>query len=102
MTINNTKNTIVNELHKPARRNFIRRKTIVKSLQDLMQIDLISLIPYAKINRGYKYILVAIDTFSKYVWVQPLKSKGGKEVAKAMEKIFENKRAIPRNLQSDR
>ena len=67
-----------------------------------MQIDLISLIPYAKFNRGHKYILIAIDTFSKYVWVQPLKSKGGKEVAGAMKKNFESKRAIPRNLQSDR
>lgn len=96
------KRVITNELHKPARRNFTRRKVIIKGLRDLMQIDLISLIPYAKLNRGFKYILVAIDTFSKYVWAEPLKQKTGKEVAKAMQKILTDKRAICRNLQSDR
>lgn len=100
--MSNVKQVIVNELHKPARRNFTRRRVIIKGLQDLMQIDLISLIPYAKFNRGYKYILVAIDTFSKYVWAMPIKQKTGKEVADAMNAIFKDPKAIPQNLQSDR
>lgn len=100
--MSNIKQVVVNELHKPARRNFTRRRVIIKGLQDLMQIDLISLIPYAKFNKGYKYILVAIDTFSKYVWAVPLKQKNGKEVADAMKKILADENAVPRHIQSDR
>lgn len=65
----------VNELHSPERRRFSRRKTIIKSLQDLFQIDLVEMIPYAKENDIFKYIFVCINTFSKYVWAIPLKPK---------------------------
>lgn len=100
--MSNVKQIVVNELHKSARRNFPRRKVRILGLNDLNQIDLISLIPYAKFNRGHKYILVSIDTFSKYVWAKPLKQKNGKEVADAMKKILNDERAISKNLQSDR
>lgn len=100
--MSNIKQVVVNELHKPVRRNFSRRRVIIKGLQDLMQIDLISLIPYAKFNRGYKYILIAIDTFSKYVWAVPIKQKNGKDVSDAMKIILNDSKAVSRNLQSDR
>lgn len=82
------KRQIVNEIHKPARINFKRRKVIVKSLLDLMQADLVDMREYEKENQGYKYILVVINCFSKYVWTFPLKSKTAKEVAENLENVF--------------
>ena len=96
----NIKATVVDELHKPARRNYKRRRVIVKQLNDLWQADLVEMLPYAKFNKGYRYILVVINAFSKYVWTEPLKSKQGKEVSSAMEKIL-NKSLKPQNLQTD-
>ncbi|KAE9524787.1 hypothetical protein AGLY_014837 [Aphis glycines] len=53
-----------------------------------------------KINDGFKYILNVIDTFSKYVWSVPLKTKTGLEVANAFSQIF--KYDIPKNLHVDK
>jgi len=97
--ITDTKRQLVNEIHKPARINFKRRKVIIKSLKDLFQADLVEMIPYSKINNGYKYILIVINCFSKFVWAFPLKTKTGKEVSENMEKVF--KQQTPHNLQTD-
>ena len=42
----------------------------------------------SKWNRGYKYLLMVLDLFSKYGWIVPLKTKTGLEVAKAFESLF--------------
>jgi hypothetical protein len=94
------KQQIVNEIHKPARRNFKRRSVILKGIDDLWQADLIEMIPHARINGGYKYILVVIDGFSKYAWTEPLKNKTSSDVTNAFQKILKLKR-IPKNLQTD-
>lgn len=97
----NIKEEIVNELHKPARKHFKRRRVIVKGLNDLVQADLVEMIKYAKINKGYKYILVVINVFSKFVWCEPVKNKSGNEVVRAMDKILSQMNARPKNLQTD-
>ncbi|KAJ8914742.1 hypothetical protein NQ315_017453 [Exocentrus adspersus] len=97
----NVKEDIVNELHKPARINFKRRRTIIKGLNDLIQADLIDLISYSKENNGYKYVLIVINCFSKFVWTEPLINKSAQEVANAMNKILQCSKKIPKNLQTD-
>lgn len=92
--------TVVEELHRYARKNFKRRRTVIKGYRDLFQADLIEFIPYARLNRGYKYVLIAIDCFSKFVWAKPLKTKNGKEVTNAMKIILQTG-LYPRNLQTD-
>lgn len=90
-----SKQQIVDELHKPARRNFQRRRTIIKGLRDLFQADLAEFIPYSRVNKGYKYILLVVDCYSKFAWARPLKSKKGQEVAKAMKNILSKAAAPP-------
>lgn len=92
---------IVNELHKPARKNFIRRSIVTKGIDDLWQADLIDMQKYATENRGMKYILVVIDTFSKFAWVVPVKSKAKEDIQKAMQSILINSGRRPKNLQTD-
>lgn len=101
--ITNAKRQVVEEIHKPARINFKRRKVIVKSLNDLFQADLVEMLPYAKENKGNKYILVVINCFSKFAWAVPLKNKKGPEVASAIHKILKqlSKTQIPKNLHTD-
>lgn len=95
------KEELVNELHKPARKKFKRRKVVIKGLNDLWQADLVEMIPYARQNRGYRYILVIINTFSKFVWAEPIKRKSAEEVSKVFKKIVKSVRTPPKNLQTD-
>ncbi|KAJ8912375.1 hypothetical protein NQ315_014743 [Exocentrus adspersus] len=62
--MSNIKEDVVNEVHKPARRNFLRRRVQVRGLNNLIQADLVEMIPYARENSGYRYILVVINVFS--------------------------------------
>jgi hypothetical protein len=55
------------------------------------------MIPYSKINKGYKYILTCIDVFSRFAYAIPLKTKSASDVLSAM-KTFKNK---PRHIQTD-
>ena len=41
-----------------------------------------------KYNNGIKYLLCAIDLFSKYVWVVSLKDKKGVSIVDAFQKII--------------
>ena len=53
-----------------------------------MGIDLADIQSLSKYNKGVKYLLCAIDLFSKYVWVIPLKDKRGTSIVNAFQKII--------------
>ena len=42
----------------------------------------------SKCNKGNKYLLRAIDLFSKYVWVIPIKDKKGVSIVIEFQKII--------------
>ena len=46
----------------------------------------------SKFNKGIKYLLSAIDLFSKYAWVIPLKDKKGTSIVNAFQKIISKER----------
>ena len=95
------KKTVVDELHRPARKHFHRRKVFQVGINDTFQIDLVEMIPYAAENNDYKYLLTAIDIFSKKAFARALKTKTGAEVAKAMDSIITENGSPPRNVHSD-
>lgn len=97
-----SKEGLVKELHRSARKNFKRRKYVMLGIDDTFQADLVEMIPYARENNGFKYILVVIDTFSKFAWLIALKNKSGKEVTDAMRSLFiKYPNRVPKNLQTD-
>ena len=57
---------------------------------------------YVSQNKGYKYILNVIDTFSKYLFAIPLKKKTGKETSEAFARIIKTSKRCPRKLHVDR
>jgi transposase InsO family protein len=87
-------------LHKPLRKKFPTRSYRTSGLNQLWQMDLMEMIPYARINKGYKYILTCIDVFSRFARAQPLKTKSGPEVKEAIVKMLEGQ-SIPRYIQTD-
>ena len=45
----------------------------------------------SKYSKGIKYLLCAIDLFSKYAWVVPIKDKKGTSIVNAFKKIISGK-----------
>ena len=56
---------------------------------------------FSKWNKGYKYLLMIIDVFSKFGWIVPLKNKSGEVVSDAFKNIFKENR-IPKHLWTDK
>ncbi|XP_020296171.1 uncharacterized protein LOC109861074 [Pseudomyrmex gracilis] len=54
------------EVHAPARRNFHRKRIIVREYDDLWQADVVEMRPYSRFNRVDHYIFTVIDVLSKY------------------------------------
>lgn len=94
------KRAIIDELHSQARKNFKRRRVIMKGIDDLWQADLVEMGNYSTVNKGYKYLMTVIDTFSKYAWAEPTKSKNAADVSEAFHRILSLGRK-PKNLQTD-
>ena len=46
-------------------------------------VDLADMQSLSKYNKGIKYLLCAIDLFSKYAWVVPIKDKKGTSIVNA-------------------
>ena len=63
---------------------------------DLADMQLIS-----KYNQRIRYLLCAIDLFSKYAFVVPLKDKKGTTVVNAFQSILENSKRKPDNIWVD-
>lgn len=92
--------TIINEIHSQARKNFPRRRVILKGIDDLWQADLVEMGNYSTQNRGFRYLLTVIDCFSKYAWAEAIRSKTADDVYVAFKNILNNGR-VPQNLQTD-
>ena len=74
-------------MHKSARKNFRRERIYTNSIDYLWEIDLVDVSRLKEFNDGYTFLLVCIDTFSKYVWIRPLKKKTGKATVEAFTDI---------------
>ena len=98
---NNPNKILSQELHKPKRINFEKRKVNSNHIDHIWGIDLITMIKYAKQNHNYKYILTVIDFFSKYSWCYPLKSKASNEIINSFKDIFKKSKRKPNFIQSD-
>lgn len=85
---------LVNELYRPLRKKFPRRPVVVKGLGDCCQVDLIEMQDIAEFNDNYRYILGAIDIFSKMAFAVPIRNKTSLECAGVMEKILDSSKKI--------
>ena len=98
--VENHNKILSEELHKPKRKNYPRRKIIVNDINEIFAADLVEMQKFAKLNKRYRYLLTCIDIFSKFAWVIPLKDKKGITIKNALQKIF-NKRK-PKFLWTDK
>ena len=86
--VNEPNYQLANELHKPIIRKFKKRKVYSSFRDNIWGVDLADMQSLSKYNKGIKYLLCAIDIFSKYVWVVSLKDKRGISIVNAFQKII--------------
>ena len=93
----------INEIYsKPPKKNYITNKTDVYHIDDIWSLDILDLKDYGpKNNRGYRYVLVVIDNFSKFGWTIPLK-KNAQTIKESFENILTNSKRKPNLIESDR
>ena len=51
-------------------------------------VDLADMQSLSKYHKEIKYLLCAIDLFSRYAWVVPIKDKKGTSIGNAFKKII--------------
>ena len=98
--VENHNKILSGELHKSKRKNYPRRKIIVNNINEIFTVDLVEMQKFAKLNKGYRYLLTCIDIFSKFAWVIPLKNKRGITIKNALQRIFKQRK--PKFLWTDR
>ena len=103
MTQKNIK-IFINEIYsKPPKKYYATNKTVVYHIDDIWSLDILDLKDYGpENNRGYRYVLVTIDNFSKYGWTIPLKNKNGRTIKDSFENILINSKRSPNLIETDR
>ena len=86
--------------HGCARKRFPRRRVLVFSAGELIQVDLMDFQSISSSNNGFKYVLVGIDVFSKYAWAVAIKRKTAEAVLRGLQSIIQD--MTPKKIQCDR
>ena len=79
---------LADELHKPIIKKFDKRKVYSQFKDNIWGVDLADIQSLSRKNKGSKYLLCAIDFYSKYAFVIPLKDKKGISIGNAFDKII--------------
>ena len=103
MTQKNIK-TFINEIYsRGPKKNYPTNKTNVYNIDDIWSLDILDLKDYGpENNRGYRYVLVVIDNFSKYGWTIPLKNKNAQTIKNSFENILISSKRKLNLIESDR
>ena len=88
-------------LQRPLRHKFKTRRVIAQGIDALWDVDLADVSNLAKQNDGIRYLLIAIDVFSRCLWVETLKNKSHKSIIKGLQNIFGKGRS-PKELRTDK
>ena len=89
---------LADEIHKPIIRKFKKRKVYSSFRDNIWGVDLADMQSLSKYNKGIKYLLCAIDLFSKYAWVIPIKDKKGTCIVNALKKILSDSNKKPNKI----
>ena len=79
---------LADEIDKPIIKKFEKRKVYSQFKDNIWGEDLADMQTLSRKNKGIKYLLCAIDLYSKYAFVFPLKDKKGISIANAFNKII--------------
>ncbi|KAL3099727.1 hypothetical protein niasHT_027677 [Heterodera trifolii] len=88
-------------IHRQAKRRYKQLPTLASGLHTEWQADLSVFDKLSRENHSYKYLLVCIDTLSRQLFVEPVKSKKSADMIAAFERLFKRSKYIPWTLLTD-
>ena len=89
---------LADELHKPVIKKFNKRKVYSQFKDNIWGVDLADMQSLSRKNKGIKYLLCAIDLYSKYAFVIPLKDKKGISIVNGFNKIIKQSNRKPNKI----
>ena len=92
---------LADELYKPIIKKFDKRKVYSQFKDNIWGVDLADMQSLSRKNKGIKYLLCAIDLYSKYAFVIPLKDKKGISIVNPFNKIIKQFNRKPNNIWVD-
>ena len=92
---------LADERHKPIIRKFNKRKVYSQFKDSIWGVDLADIQSLTRKNKGIKYLLCAIDLYSKYAFFIPLKDKKGISIVNAFNKIIKQSNRKPNKIWVD-
>ena len=92
---------LADELHKPVIKKFNKRKVYLQFKDNIWGVDLADTQSLSKKNKGIKYLLRAIDLYSKYAFVVSLKDKKGISITNAFNNIIKQSGRKPNKIWVD-
>ena len=100
-TAKSSSSILADELRQPIIRKFNKRKVYSQFKDNIWEVDLADMQSLSRKNKGIKYLLCAIDLFSKYAFVIPLKDKKGISIVNAFNKIIKQSNRKPNKIWVD-
>ena len=92
---------LADELHKPIINKSNKRKVYSQFKDNIWGVDLADMQSLSRKNKGIKYLLCAIDLYSKYTFVTLLKDKKGISIVNAFNKIIKQSNRKPNKIWVD-
>ena len=92
---------LAEELHKLVIKKSNKRKVYSQFRGNIWGVDLADMQSLSKKNKAIKYLLCAIDLYSKYAFVFPLKDKKGISIVIAFNKIIKQSNRKPNKIWVD-
>ena len=89
---------LADELHKPIIRKFDKGKVYSQFKDNIWGVDLADMQSLSRKNKGIKYLLCAIDLYSKFAFVIPLKDEKGISIVNAFNKIIKQSNRKPNKI----
>ena len=84
-------------------RKYPTNKIIYNHIDENWSIDFADMIDYkTSNNKGFRYIFVTIDNFSKYLFAIPLKNKYSQTITNEFSNILTTSKRKPLKIESDR
>ena len=100
-TVKPSSSILADELHKPFIKKFNKRKVYSQFKDNIWGVDLAEMQSLSRKNKVIKYLLCAIDLFSKYAFVIPLKDKKGISIVNTFNKIIKQSGRKPNKIWVD-
>ena len=94
----------IDEIHsKPPMRNYPTNKMVYNHIDEIWSIDLADFSDYkTSNNKGFRYIFIIFDNYSKYLWAIPLKNKYSQTITNEFSNNLTTSKRKPLKIESDR